>query len=91
MGYKNDFLGHDITITSPTFDINLDNKLFTASGELREIFFSNHVHFSLVFNQDTRQVIYTVCNIDLDKVGQDLSPKTGIKGWTYGPILPLNL
>lgn len=86
IGYDPNFIGNGIVVPAPT----LSNELlpFVAqSPQLRDGVFSDHIYFSLVLNNQTRQVVFSACNIDQSKFGDNLPKDTGKKGWTLDPNL----
>lgn len=63
-GYDPDFIGDGINIPLPSFNSVLKKNVLRKSGTLRDDIYSDHIHFSLVMNVYTRQLIYSAYNID---------------------------
>jgi endonuclease G len=64
IGYDSDFIGDGIHIPLPTFDRSLAQSVLRKPGVLRDGIYSDHIHFTLVMNEHTRQLIYSAYNID---------------------------
>lgn len=86
IGYDPNFIGDGIVIPAPKFSDEL-GPFVLQSPDLRESIFSDHKNFSLVLNNQTRQVVFAACNIDQSKFGAGLPKKTGKKSWTLDPNL----
>ena len=79
IGYDPDFIGDGIHIPTPSFSRKLGQSVLRKAA-LRDRQFSDHVHYTLVMNEHTRQLIYSAYNIDQNK----LRPKPtgqGKRGW----------
>lgn len=63
-GYDPDFIGDGIRIPLPSFSRSLARSVLRKTGSLSDDIYSNHLHFSLVINEHTRQLIYSAYNID---------------------------
>lgn len=79
-GYDPDFIGDGIHIPLPTFKPSIAKSVLRKTGSLRDPIFSNHIHFSLVMNKHTRQLIYSVYNIDQTQFRPDV-PGEGKRSW----------
>ena len=83
-GYDPNFIGDGITIPLPNpnqFKAALKKSTLKKPNVLREDFFSDHIHFTLVMNKDTRQLIYSAANIDQDQFIPKV-PGEGKKSWS---------
>ncbi len=63
-GYDTDFIGDGINIPLPSVSQSLSHSVLRKAGSLRDDIYSDHLHFSLVMNKHTRQLIYSAYNID---------------------------
>ena len=65
-GYDPEFIGHDIKIQLPDPEKFRDplKQSVLKKQELKEGVYSEHVHFTIVMNKKTRQLIYAAYNID---------------------------
>ena len=86
MGYDPDFIGDDIRIPLPTFDRSLAQSVLRKPGVLREGIYSDHIHFTVVMNEHTRQLIYSAYNIDQSKFRPKVAGE-GKKGWKNDPLV----
>ncbi len=78
-GYDPDFIGDGIHIPLPTFNRSLARSVLHNAGSLRDEIYSDHIHYSIVMNENTRQLIYSAYNIDQAQ----FRPKVkGKRGWT---------
>ncbi len=80
-GYDPKFIGDDIEVPLPKFDQKLTQSVLTRSGVLRCGIYSDHLHFTIVMNKHTKQLIYSAFNMDqtlLKSLGSDM----GKKSWT---------
>lgn len=83
-GYDPDFIGDGIHIPLPDptkFKTSLKKSVLKRPDTLRKGFFSDHIHFTLVMNKDTRQLIYSAANIDQGKFIEKV-PGEGKKSWS---------
>jgi endonuclease G len=79
-GYNSNFIGDGIKIKLPTFNASLGHSVLRKPGVLRDDIYADHIHFTLVMNEHTRQLIYSAYNIDQSL----LKPKVlgeGKKSW----------
>ena len=83
-GYDPDFIGDGITIPMPTFSRSLAQSVLRKAGSLRDDIYSDHLHFSLVMNEHTRQLIYSAYNIDQNQYRSKVKGK-GKRGWRNAP------
>ncbi len=84
IGYDPDFIGDGIRIPLPhpnKFKAALKKSTLKEPGILREDFFSDHIHFTLVMNKNTRQLVYSAANIDQDQFIAKV-PGNGEKSWS---------
>jgi endonuclease G len=79
-GYDPDFIGDGIHIPLPTFDRSLGQSVLRKPDVLRDGIYSDHIHFTLVMNEHTRQLIYAAQNIDQSKFRTDVAGE-GERGW----------
>jgi len=81
-GYNPYFIdGIHIPLPDPAkFSSSLKKSVLKKPVTLRDDFYSNHIHFTLVMNKDTRQLIYSACNIDQDQFIKKV-PGEGKKAW----------
>ena len=80
IGYDPDFLGGGINIPLPKFSRSLAQSVLRKPGILRNGMYSDHIHFTLVMNEHTRQLIYSAYNIDQSQYLPDVTGK-GKRGW----------
>ncbi len=80
MGYDPEFIGDGITIPLPTFSRRLGQSVL-RKPILRDDQYSDHLHYTLVMNEHTRQLIYSAYNIDQTKLIGKPSGK-GKRSWT---------
>ena len=80
IGYDPDFIGDGISIPLPTLGPVLSGSVLRREGKLRNDIFADHLHFTLVMNRHTRQLIYSAYNIDQTKLQPDAGGK---KSWTF--------
>ena len=85
-GYDRDFLGLDLRIDLPTFDPSIAQRVF-KHDDLRERRFSDHIHYTLVMNEDNRQLIYSAYNIDQTKFPESTAG-LGSRSWRNDPNFP---
>lgn len=78
-GYDPDFIGDGIRIPLPTFNRSLGQSVL-RKPELREDTYSDHMHFTLVMNEHTKQLIYSAYNIDQMKFRPN-PPDKGKRSW----------
>jgi endonuclease G len=86
MGYDPDFIGDGIRVPLPTFDRSLAQSVLRKPGVLREGIYSDHIHFTVVMNEHTRQLIYSAYNIDQSKFRPEVAGE-GKKGWKNDPLV----
>ena len=80
IGYDSNFLGENIHIPLPTFSRSLAQSVLRKPGILRAGLYSDHIHFTLVMNEHTRQLIYSAYNIDQSQFRSKVTGK-GKRGW----------
>jgi len=83
-GYNPDFLGEDCTIQMPTFGRSLGQSVLRDSEDLRDGIYSDHINFSIVMNEHTRQLIYSAFNIDQSKLLKE-TKGLGERRWQTDP------
>jgi endonuclease G, mitochondrial len=80
IGYDPDFIGDGVRVPWPTFISSLNKSVLHKAGSLRDEIYSDHIHYSIVMNENTRQLIYSAYNIDQAQ----FRPKVkgaGKRGW----------
>jgi endonuclease G, mitochondrial len=80
IGYNPDFIGDNIRIPLPKFSRSLAQSVLRKPTILRKGLYSDHIHFTLVMNKHTRQLIYSAYNIDQSKFRAKVTGK-GKRGW----------
>jgi len=83
IGYDPGFIGDGIHIALPDplkFSTLLKQSVLKKPNKLREGVYSDHIHYTLVMNRSTRQLIYSACNIDQSKFIRKV-PGEGKKSW----------
>ncbi len=81
IGYDPNFIGDGIRIPLPEFKNSLDPSVLRKPGVLRNDLYSDHLHFTLVMNKHTRQLVYSAHNIDQSKFREKV-PGKGKRGWS---------
>ncbi len=66
-GYLEDFIGSGITVHHPTFSPRTEGAVL-HSNNLRDEIYLDYIHYTLVMNRKTRQLLYVASNIDQDKL-----------------------
>ena len=79
-GYNRDFIGDGIRVDLPKFNATLARSVLRRPGELRKDIYSDHVNFSIVMNEHTKQLVYSAFNMDQRQL-RDLGPDRGKRGW----------
>jgi endonuclease G len=64
-GYDPKFIGDGVEIPLPKFDTKLARSVLRNPGILRRGIYSDHLHFTIVMNKHTKQLIYSAFNIAL--------------------------
>ncbi|MDW3190920.1 MAG: DNA/RNA non-specific endonuclease [Cytophagales bacterium] len=64
-GYDPNFLGEGIKVRPPKFSPRIDGVVFRGD-ELRDGIYLDYIHYSIVMNKKTRQLLYAASNIDQD-------------------------
>ena len=80
IGYDPDFIGDGIRIPLPTFNRSLAQSVLRKPEVLRDGLYSDHIHFTLVMNEHTRQLVYSAYNIDQRKFRPKV-PGNGERSW----------
>jgi endonuclease G len=80
LGYDENFLGGNIKIPLPEIRGPLKKSVLRKPGVLRAGKYSDHIHYTLVMNKHTRQLIYSAYNIDQNQFRPDV-PGDGKRGW----------
>jgi endonuclease G, mitochondrial len=80
IGYSPDFIGDNIRIPLPKFSRSLAQSVLRKPTILRKGLYSDHIHFTLVMNKHTRQLIYSAYNIDQSKFRAKVAGK-GKRSW----------
>ena len=84
IGYDPNFIGDGIKIPLPTFSRSLAQSVLRKPGVLRNSVYSDHLHFTLVMNKHTRQLIYSAYNIDQKHFRPNV-PGKGKRSWRFDP------
>ena len=63
-GYDPNFIGDGIEIPLPKFDSKLARSVLRKPGVLRRGIYSDHLNFTIVMNEHTKQLIYSAFNMD---------------------------
>ncbi|WP_136465233.1 DNA/RNA non-specific endonuclease [Flagellimonas onchidii] len=80
IGYDPDFIGDGIRVPLPKFSRSLAQSVLRKPGVLRDDIYSDHIHYTLVMNKHTRQLIYSAYNIDQSKFRPSVSGE-GKRSW----------
>ena len=83
IGYEQDFIGADFRVPLPTVSTSLGRSVLRQSS-LRDGKYSDHVHFTVVMNEHTRQLIYSAYNIDQSNFRPN-PPGKGTRSWRNDP------
>ncbi len=81
MAYNPDFIGDGITVPLPVFSPKIAGAVVRNSALLRDDVYADYIHYSIVMNQQTKQLIYAASNINQNKfiqVDSKLSKDWGI-------------
>lgn len=79
-GYDPEFIGDGISIPLPKCNKNPLKKSVLRKPVLRDGMYSDHIHYTLVMNKHTRQLIYSAYNIDQSRFRKKV-PGNGEKNW----------
>jgi len=80
-GYDPKFIGDGIEVPLPKFDPKLARSVLRKPGALRRDIYSDHLHFTIVMNEHTKQLIYSAFNMDQGLL-KPLGSTKGKKSWT---------
>ena len=80
-GYDPNFIGDGIEIPLPKFDSKLARSVLRKPGVLRHGIYSDHLNFTIVMNEHTKQLIYSAFNMDQSLL-KPLGSKKGKKSWS---------
>ena len=80
IGYDPNFIGDGIKVPLPKFNRSLAQSVLRKPGVLRDGIYSDHIHFTIVMNEHTRQLIYSAYNIDQSKFRPEVIGD-GKKNW----------
>ena len=80
LGYDPDFIGDGIRVDLPSFNRSLAQSVLRKPGVLRDGLYSDHLHFTLVMNEHTKQLIYSAFNMDQNQL-RALGSSKGKRGW----------
>ncbi len=83
IGYDPEFIGGGLRVPLPTVNATLGRSVL-KSASLRDERYSDHVHFSVLMNEHTRQLIYSAYNIDQSRF-KPKPPGNGERGWRNDP------
>lgn len=93
IGYDPNFIGGGIQIPLPIVKTSLARSVLRKPGILQKDIYSDQIHFTLVMNKYTRQLIYSAYNIDQSKFRSKVTGE-GKRGWRndkdIGPENQLN-
>ena len=82
IGYDEKFIGDGIKVPMPKIKDPLNRSVLRIPNVLRKGKYSDHLHFSLVMNKHTRQLIYSAYNIDQQQFPSAKKSKgKGTRGW----------
>lgn len=84
IGYQRDFLGADCIIPMPTFGRSLAQSVYRNPDRLREGVYSDHIHFSIVMNEDKRSLVYSAFNLDQAQLAENTAG-LGEQRWQFDP------
>ncbi len=97
-GYDPNFISDKISIPMPTFGRKLAGSVFQDDAVLREGIYSDHTHFTVVVNKDTKQPVFAAVNIDQTKfvdsrdhkeeIERRFGKKFGKRGWRRSGDFP---
>lgn len=83
IGYDQDFIGPGFRVTLPAFTSGLGRSVLRIPT-LRDDKYSDHVHFTVVMNEHTRQLIYSAYNINQSNFRPN-PPGKGKRSWRNDP------
>lgn len=83
IGYDPDFIGDGVRVPLPKTDAKL-GKSVLEKKVLRDRRYSDHIHYTLVMNEHTKQLIYSAYNIDQNKLKPN-PPGKGKRAWRKDP------
>jgi len=64
--YQEGFIGDGITVPAPGFSAGLKQAVY-RDASLREDIYLDYIHYSVVMNKTTRQLVFSASNIDQNK------------------------
>ncbi|BDD12958.1 hypothetical protein FUAX_53900 (plasmid) [Fulvitalea axinellae] len=80
-GYDPDFLGEGFSIALPEPDLALQTDVLRPRGLEEGTYVVPYMHYSLIMSKSTRQALYSVANVDLDRMQRVPSGKG--RKWFY--------
>ena len=80
-GFDPKFIGDGIEVPMPKFDSKLARSVLRKPGVLRRGIYSDHLHFTIVMNEHTKQLIYSAFNMDQSLL-KPLGSTKGKKSWS---------
>ena len=80
IGYDPNFIGDGIIVPLPKLNNSVKQSVLRKPDKLRKGKFSDHIHFTLVMNEHTRQLIYSAYNIDQSQFRPNVSGE-GKRTW----------
>ncbi len=83
IGYDAGFIGRGFNVPLPTVSRALGRHVYKRTT-LRNGRFSDHLHFTVLMNEHTRQLIYSAYNIDQSKFKPN-PPGKGKRSWKNDP------
>ena len=66
-GYQEDFIDPGIKVKHPTFSPKIHSIVYRDSN-LRDGIYLDYIHYTVVMNQKTRQLLYSASNIDQNAI-----------------------
>ena len=66
-GYEPDFLGSGIDVNPPTFSPYIEGIVY-KSPDLKDNIYLDYIHYTLVMNKKTRQLLYVASNINQNEI-----------------------
>lgn len=83
-GYDPDFIGDGVRVPLPRFDTTLGRSVLRKPGVLRKDIYSDHINFTIVMNEHTKQLVYSAFNMDQTQL-RPLGSSKGKRAWRKDP------